>query len=496
MSPNPDPIFRFLLNDQTVSATAPAGMLVLDYLRQRQGKTGTKEGCREGDCGACTVLLGELVDDRVRYQPVTSCLLPLGEVDGKHLITIEGLQLDQLTPIQQAIVDEGASQCGFCTPGIVVSLTALLLQDEVDFSPRGVERALSGHLCRCTGYRSLRASGERVRRQLDGGPRVAKGRKGAQRGDTRWEPLIAAGHLPGWLTEASTRLAALRDGGRETEVENGTAAGTAAGKPWRIAGGTDLYVQRGDELARSPVNLLDSYPEMKGIHRVKGHLRMGALTTFEEVMHHPKVRELIPGMAEYMHWVASWQIRNRATLGGNLINASPIGDMNILLLAMGAELAIRRGEDCRDQPLTTFYTGYKQFEMDDDEILTEVLLPVRDRSTRVHFEKVAKRQTLDIASVNSAMRIRLQDGLIAEVGIAAGGVAPIPLFLKDTSKGLIGRAIERSTVDDACRMAQGEISPISDVRGQADYKRLALHHQLIAHFCHLFPDDFAVGEFL
>lgn len=474
-------VLRFLLNDRQIETEVSTGRLLLDYLR-RERHTGTKEGCREGDCGACTVLVGELDGERVSYRPVTSCLMPLAEVHGKHVVTIEGLQLETLTPIQQAIVDQGASQCGFCTPGIVMSLTALLLQDEIDFEPAMVRRALSGHLCRCTGYRSLEAGGGEVRRVL-----------GAT--STAWtlQGLVDHGHLPAWFVEAPRQLQRL---GQEAAPPTRPATGSEDSRPWRIAGGTDLYVQHGDALAQSAVDVLDRYPEMKGIHRANGHLRLGALTTFEEVMHHPRVLELVPDMAEYMHWIASWQVRNRATLGGNLVNASPIGDMTILLLALEVELAIRRGDECRRQALTGFYKGYKELELGPDEVITEILLPMRDPATRVHFEKVAKRKTLDIASVNSAARFRLQDGLIAEVGLAAGGVAPVPLFLSATCKGLIGRAVERDTVDAACRLAQEEISPISDVRGSAQYKRLALHQQIIAHFCRLFPQHLDVEAFL
>ena len=482
------PIYRFLLNDRIVSAQVPGGLLVLDYLRRQARQVGTKEGCREGDCGACVVLVGELDGEGVRYQPITSCLMPVAELVGKHLITIEALQLRDLTPIQQAIVDAGASQCGFCTPGIVVSMTALLLQEPLDLSADSVRRALSGHLCRCTGYRSLQASGEVVRHRLDG---EAAGKP--------WtlQRLIDGGHLPPWLADAASQLRTLQSpASTEGPVPRPSRDTGTNGRPQRVAGGTDLYVQRGDVLADAPVEVLNGYPGMHGIHRADGFLRLGAATTFEELMHQPQVLELVPDMARYMHWIASWQIRNRATLGGNVVNASPIGDMTILLLALEAELAIRRGEEMRQQALTTFYKGYKELELEADEVVTAICLPVRDLGSKVHFEKVCKRKTLDIATVNSAMRLRLQDGLIAEVGMAAGGVAPVPLFLKQTGKALVGRAVERATVDLACHLAQEEISPISDVRGSADYKRLLLNQQLIAHFCQLLPQHFAVGDFL
>ncbi len=148
---------HFILNDHEVITDAHPGLLVLDFIRQKEKLMGTKEGCREGDCGACTVIIGELVNEKVSYKPITSCLMPIGELHGKHLVTIEGLNLDKLSPVQEAIVEEGATQCGFCTPGIVVSLTAGLMGKDSSISQYSVMRALSGHLCRCTGYRSLKA---------------------------------------------------------------------------------------------------------------------------------------------------------------------------------------------------------------------------------------------------------------------------------------------------------------------------------------------------
>jgi len=149
---------RFILNNKETYTSENPGMPVLDYLRRILRLTGTKEGCKEGDCGACTVLMGEFEGDKVVYKPVTSCLMPLGEIHGKHLVTIEGLNMDHLSPVQQAIVDEGATQCGFCTPGIVVSLTGYLMKDKIIINEEGVKKTLSGHLCRCTGYRSLKQS--------------------------------------------------------------------------------------------------------------------------------------------------------------------------------------------------------------------------------------------------------------------------------------------------------------------------------------------------
>ncbi len=463
----------FLLNDHQVGTAAAPGMLVLDFLRQRSREMGTKEGCREGDCGACTVLVGELDGDRVAYRPVTSCLLPVGELQGKHLVTIEGLNLPRLTPVQQAIVDEGASQCGFCTPGIVVSLTGLLMQDGIEIDGDRVKQALSGHLCRCTGYRSLKSCGEILRREIGDGVGV--------------EALVDRGALPDYFRQVPAKLGDLpRPTGDPAAIESADAL---------IAGGTDLYVQRGEDLPEARVAVLGLHPQMRGIHRQNGHLRVGALTSFEDFAEHPEVLKIVPDLPAFMFLVASWQIRNRATLGGNVVNASPIGDMTILLLALDSVLVLARGERRREVPMRSFFKGYKKLDKRPDEILTEILIPLPSAGTKVHFEKVSKRKCLDIATVNLALSIRVEDGAIAAARVAAGGVAPVPLALAETAAALAGAPVSAATVESAVRAAQREISPISDIRGSADYKRLLVRQLLIAGFVKLFPERIRAEDF-
>ena len=189
---------QFILNDRDVITSEPAGILVLDYLRRREHLVGTKEGCKEGDCGACVVLVGELVGMKVKYKPVTSCLMPLGELHGKHLVTVEGLNMEQLTPVQQAIVDEGGSQCGFCTPGIVVSLTGYLMNAGSAIDDDGIKYALGGNLCRCTGYGSLKRAGKIVIEKFGNGSAFANRVKSK---DTITE-LIRANALPESFAES------------------------------------------------------------------------------------------------------------------------------------------------------------------------------------------------------------------------------------------------------------------------------------------------------
>ena len=485
------PVTRFILNDREVETAAPAGLLLLDYLRDDRRLTGTKEGCKEGDCGACAVLIGELEDGAVRYRPVTSCLVPLAEAHGRHVVTIEGCNPAEggLDQVQRAVVEHGGTQCGFCTPGIVVSLHGLLLDAGKGLTLDDVKYALSGHLCRCTGYRSLKDCAATLQRDLGG--RLAAG------GD-RTAALAAAGAIPEYFTTIPARLRALPE---EEPVRAGNGAAADPAPEARIAGGTDLYVQRGEELPDRRVEVLGRRRDLQGVRRGGGEFRVGGLTTFEEFGAHPAVIDALPRIAAFNHLIASWQIRNRATLAGNIVNASPIGDFTALLLALDAAVVLAAGtaggrDRRRSVPLRDFYRGYKQIDLRPGEMLTEVTFP-DPAGARVNFEKVSKRTCLDIASVNSACSIRCAGAgdTIAEAHFSLGGVAPVPLYLRAASQAVRGRALDLETAREALRIAQGEIAPISDVRGSAAYKRLLARQLLIAHFVTLFPDRFTAAAF-
>ena len=529
------------------------------------GLTGTKEGCKEGDCGACAILIGELAGAAVRYQPVTSCLVPLAEVRGKHVVTIEGCNLAGLNPVQEAIVEFGGTQCGFCTPGVVVSLHGLLLDNAKGLSLDDVKYALSGHLCRCTGYRSLKDCAAALERDL--GSRLQ-----ANGSASRVPALTAAGALPDYFTGIPRRLWALHASSPASAAKAGlplhrspssaeapapattrsapTAAGGGQGRPagggqgrpadgrqgertggWHgssvdrspgepgdhrpgvasaggpvegaglrpapellIAGGTDLYVQQGETIPGQPVAVLGGRSDLKGIRRIDGEFRVGGLTTFEEFGTDSAVVEAIPGIAAFNHLIASWQIRNRATLAGNIVNASPIGDFTALLLALDACVVLDHGDARRTVPLKEFFRGYKQIDLRPGELLVEAAF-ADPAGAQVNFEKVSKRTCLDIASVNSACSVRTEGATIREAHVSLGGVAPIPLYLQETSQALRGRTLDLQTAWEAVRISQQEIAPISDVRGSAEYKRLLARQLLIAHFVTLFPDRFPAAAF-
>ena len=262
----------------------------------------------------------------------------------------------------------------------------------------------------------------------------------------------------------------------------------------RIAGGTDLYVQQGETIPERRVDVLGQHPGLKGIRRAGGKFRLGALTTFEEFGTHPAVVAALPAIASFNHLIASWQIRNRATLAGNIVNASPIGDFTVLLLALDTRIVLAAGDRQRSVPLKEFYRGYKQMDLHAGELLTEVAF-TDPTAACVNFEKVSKRTCLDIATVNSACSIRCTGDTIDEAHFSLGGVAPIPLYLHQTSRALPGRALDLETAWEAVRISQEEIAPISDVRGSAEYKRLLARQLLIAHFVTLFPDRFTAEAF-
>ena len=466
----------FILKDRTICTSQLPGMSVLDYLRLSERLTGTKEGCKEGGCGACTVLVGELQGEKLVYKTVLSCLLPLGELSGKHLVTIEGLNREQLSPIQQALLDYGATQCGFCTPGIVMSLTGYLLASETDIDEAGIKTALNNNLCRCTGYGAIKRAGSGLVQSL-GKEEV-----------NNLETWIDRGILPEYFRHIRDRLQQLPQS--ISASENGKVP-----PEFLIAGGTDLYVQQGDVLAESTVRLLNQSPQMKGITIDSNFIHIGALTTFADFANHPAIIRVIPHIQTYIQRIASHTIRQRATVGGNIITASPIGDICVLLLALNANLVLQAGNDVRNAPLREFFRGYKKTAKKPNEILTEIIISIPPSTTKFNAEKISKRQYLDCAAVNSAIAIRCARDTIHEISISMGGVAPIPMFLKRTSNYLIGKQITQETIAGAFPILQGEISPISDIHGSASYKRLLARQLLITHFTKLFSEFISLKDF-
>ncbi len=467
----------FLLNDLQVTTALPAGTALLDFIRRDRRLTGTREGCREGDCGACTVLIGRLEGGRLQYRAVVSCLLPLAEAGGCHVVTIEGLNGSDLTPVQQAIVSEGASQCGFCTPGIVLSLTGFLLNSP-QLTSDAAATAIEGNICRCTGYASLRRAVDRLLRDI--GPRL-------QAAPDRLAALIELGVLPGYFAAIGRRL-------QKMSAPKKKAAALPGKSALAVAGGTDLYVQQAERLPEKKLLLLSRRECFSGVWPSPDRLFIGAATTVAELIESPLLAAALPSLAGFLRQVAAAQVRNRATCGGNIVNASPIGDLSIIFLALAARVGLRGGSSNRVLPLEDLFLGYKRLALKPGELVAWISVPLRPDGVRFHFEKVARRRSQDIAAVNSAMALEMSGKTIAGARISAGGVAPVPLLLRQASAFLAGKKVSAAVVRKMAAIASREITPISDVRGSAAYKRALLRRLLAAHFLTLFSDVFEPGD--
>ena len=461
-----DNLIRFILNEKTIATELPAGMVLLDFIRYHQHLTGTKIGCREGDCGACTILVGELCNDELSYHSVTSCLMPIGNAMGKHIVTIEGINFpDTLNPVQQAMVECGGTQCGFCTPGFVMSLAGFCLSD-AEATNQNAIAAIDGNICRCTGYKSIEKAAMMVTEQL-------KDKKTAI-------PFVTEHKiLPAYFSGIKERLqqlggqikaAALKDVAALTE------------RPHFVGGGTDLYVQKQEEMKDAAIRFLLDHPELNKISQEGNRCVMGPSVTVSDLMASPVINKAFPDFHRYAKLISSTPIRNMATIAGNFINASPIGDFTIFFLALDAQLVLSDGTATREMPLRKLYKGYKTLDKKPEEHIDKIWFALPDANSYFHFEKVSKRTHLDIASVNSAIRLQMNEEIIAEAGLSAGGVGPVPMYLEKTSAYLKGKQVTEQTINGAIEIMKTEISPISDARGSKEYKTLLLGQLIKAHF--------------
>jgi xanthine dehydrogenase small subunit len=466
-------LIRFILNEKIVETALPPGTVLLDFIRYQQHLMGTKIGCREGDCGACTILVGELKDNHLQYQSMTSCLMPLANAAGKHIVTIEGINLSKaLNPVQQALTESGGTQCGFCTPGFIMSMAGFCLSGKSATAQNAIA-AIDGNICRCTGYKSIERAALKVAELL-------KDRKKESPAQFASDQNI----LPGYFASIKQRLFELHN-------SNGSPIPISPDPAYFLGGGTDLYVQKHDEISHASVRFLFDKPELKGIIKKGNKCILGPSVTVTDLKESTVINESFPSFQRYAKLVSSTPIRNMATIAGNFINASPIGDFTIFFLALDASISfVSQGNPekaGKTIPLRKLYKGYKLLDKQPDEFVSRVEFDLPGKNDLFHFEKVSKRTHLDIASVNSAIHLTLNGDMIEKAGISAGGVGPIPLFLEKSSKFLSGKFVSEEVINDLIEVVQTEISPISDARGTADYKRLLLSQLIKAHFITLFP---------
>ncbi|MBS0966727.1 xanthine dehydrogenase small subunit [Acetobacter okinawensis] len=447
----------------------PPEMTLLDWLREQQNRTGTKEGCNEGDCGACTVLVGRLEQDRLVWRAVNACIHMVWMLDGAQLLTVEDLRTASggLHPVQQAMVDEHGSQCGFCTPGFVMSMVALSTRaDLADLEgtldgERVINEALAGNLCRCTGY----------------APIVRAMKKAAAHCVRNGEPISAR------QEELTARLRALQDGktvelrspkGRITLPASVDALATAyAQDPAAVlvAGGTDVGLWVTKRLRQLPhIIAVRSAQDLHNIHtRPDGALWIGAAVTYTEAM--PHLLAHLPAAEQTLRRIGSTQVRNAATVCGNIGNASPIGDGPPIFMAAGAQLHLRCADVRRVVPLEAFFLDYGKQDIQPGEFIEGVLVPPLAQGSVCAVYKVSKRFDQDISAVLGAfVLVMAADGTIQQARLAYGGMAGIPCRAKKAEAAMLGQPRTQAILRAAQAAIQEDFTPLSDMRASAWYR--------------------------
>ena len=452
----------FILNDQVVHTKTNPATVLLDFIRKNKRLTGTKEVCKEGDCGACAVLLGTLENDRIKYKTINSCLYPIQKVSGKHIVTIEGINQRELSLLQNSFIDEGASQCGFCTPGFLISLTGYLLNTS-KYDEDEAKNAIAGNICRCTGYHSILRSLKNVGKNFE---------------KINTKKLIKYGVIPEYFSRIPKMLDELSVTDTEININPSDQI---------VSGGTDLFVQQPDNLLVNEISFIEQIVKPK-IKIIGNQLNISGSATITDLHLFLRENKTNLHLNKLFKLFASLPIRNSATVSGNIINASPIADFTITLLALKAEIVLNsKTNNIRIIELSNFYKGYKTLDIINGEYIKEIIIKIPPKDSHFNFEKVSKRTHLDISSANSAALIIIRENKIIDAQISAGGVSPIPLLLKRTSEFLRDKIISDKLVDEITPLIISEISPISDIRGSKEYKTILLIQLIKAHFLELFP---------
>ncbi|MEQ8296115.1 MAG: xanthine dehydrogenase small subunit [Nitratireductor sp.] len=461
---------RFMLNGvETALSDVRADETLLDYLRLRRSLMGTKEGCAEGDCGACTVLVGRLTPDGLIYESVNACIRFLGSVNGCHVVTVEHLkgQDGALHPVQQAMVDFHGSQCGFCTPGFVMSLYAFWMR-RADPTEADIEKALQGNLCRCTGYQPI----IKAARAISSYGRVDSDVLAGER--ARVEAVLNA-------FRDGARVEIGRDGQRlviPASVDDLAAVLEAEPTATIVAGSTDvgLWVTKFmREIA--PVVFIAHLDALHAMTEKDGVISIGACVSYTEAF--SLLSRRIPAFGPLIDRIGGEQVRNMGTIGGNIANGSPIGDTPPPLIALGATVTLRKGEARRTIALEDFFIDYGKQDRQPGEFVERIDVPVPDEGTHYAVYKLTKRRDEDITAALGAFHLTLAaDGTVASVRIAYGGMAATPKRAAAVEAALTGKPWSSDTVDAAIEAYAQDFAPISDMRASADYRMLAARNLL------------------
>ena len=433
----------FRLNGEAIelAGVSPTETL-LDWLRERRRLTGTKEGCNEGDCGACTVM----VSDAQGAKALNACILFLPQLHGKAVRTVEGISGPDgtLHPVQRAMIEHHGSQCGFCTPGFIVSMAVAHLNGETDF-----DTALAGNLCRCTGY----------------APIIRAAEAAAQEPVPEWlrEDMAAVAPAPA-LPESSDELAALLERAPETVL---------------VAGATDVGLWVTKQLRElAPVAFLHRCRDLQQVEESEAGLRVGAGVTLDRLMR--EMRERHPSFAELIRRYGSAQVRGAATIGGNIANGSPIGDGPPALIALGAVLHLRKGDARRELPLEEFFLEYGKQDRAKGEFVEAITIPAQ--ADRLRCYKLSKRFDQDISAVCGCFNITVEDGVVRGARIAFGGMAGVPKRASHVEVAITGQPWTLETVEAASGAWEKDFTPLSDMRASARYRLEGARNLLMRYF--------------
>ena len=461
---------RFLLNHRLVELSdVSAVQTLLDFLRIDRNLRGTKEGCAEGDCGACTVLVGRLLGGQLKYESVNACIRFVGSLDGCHVVTVDSLATPggPLHPVQQAMVETHASQCGFCTPGFVMSLYGLWMENPKP-SITEIEKALQGNLCRCTGYAAIIRAAKAI----------------STIGDLGTDPLFAE------RDRIAGELASLQDGRRvvigdgselfmlPASVDDFADVLEANPKATIVAGSTDvgLWVTK---FMRdiAPVVHLTHLEELRRIVVDDKGVTLGAGVSYAEA--YPVITEHFPQLRELWDRIGGQQVRNMGTVGGNIANGSPIGDTPPALIALGASVALRKGTRRRTVALEDFFIAYGKQDREPGEFVEAVHIPFLEVDTRFAVYKITKRLDEDITAVCGAFRLTL-DGAdnVTDAVIAFGGMAGTPKRAGHVEAAIKGKAWSEATVEQAISAFDEDFTPLTDWRASAEYRQLVAKNLL------------------
>lgn len=487
-------MIQFLLNDQLrqIDNLSPS-TTILDYLRQHEDKKGTKEGCASGDCGACTVVIASVKDNQLHYQTANACITFVGTLQGKQLITVDDIakftaitsQLSQpepvasaagvqhfspsatpLHPVQQAMVDFNGSQCGFCTPGIVMSLFAWAQNLDANDANAGTSRhdievALSGNLCRCTGYQPIINAAQHIAQQSKDALRPSNEREiQAQLNAIQTDDIPSLTALSGQQVQ---RFFAPRNIAELQSI-------IASYPDYRLVnGGTDLALEVTQNLKQfSTLVFVGNVEELNNIEETATELTLGAAVNYQRA--EAKLEAHYPQFVSLIQRIGSTQIRNQGSIGANIANASPIGDTPPVLLALNAELTLAGENGTRRIALEKFFLDYKKTALQAGEFIAAVHIPLPTADSQLFAYKISKRIEDDISAVCMAIDVTITNNTVDDIRIGLGGMAAIPKRAYATEKALIGQAWTQENINNAMQIIASEFAPISDVRASDNYR--------------------------